>query len=205
MIQKGVRETLLCDECEDRFQKPEHYFANFWYRDNPVPSVRAGGYFKLEGLDYSRFKLFILSILWRGSVAGSAEFGGLSLGPHEARIGRMLLSGNMGAEADYPILGGLIVDSETGSRWDDAMLAPMSIRVAGHNAARMLFGGVSWTIITSSHGADLLSPLSLKEDGTLLMPVTSWQEYAHSSGLIELADRTDAPDLPRKFKFELHH
>jgi len=195
VLQKGVREALLCDACEARFQRYEHYFAELWYRNRRLPTLKAGDFYTLENLDYTKFKLFILSIVWRGSVSRRPEFDGMSLGPHEERIRRMLLANDARSSSDYPVLGGLIIDPEDGMIWDNAMLAPMSIRVSRHNAARMLFGGVSWTVLTSSHSEPRLDPLSLKTNGTLVMPVTTWQEHAHSSGLAELAHLTDVPDL----------
>lgn len=195
LIQKGVREPLLCDECEARFQRYEHYFSVLWYRESCLPTLKPDTFFKLEGLDYRRFKLFILSIVWRAAVSRAPEFAGVSLGPHEERLRLMLVSGDPKSIDDYPLIGGLVVDPETGRLWDRAMLAPMCIRVDGHNAVRMFLAGVSWTVLVTSHAAPKLGPLFLQPEGTIMMPVTAWQEHADAAGLIELCRQVEVPDL----------
>jgi len=195
LIQKGVREALLCDDCESRFESHEHYFSKLWYGERPIPSCAAGSIFTLGNLSYERFKLFMLSIVWRAGVSSSAEFRGLTLGPHAERMRLMLLSDDPGAESEYPLLGAIISDPDDGMLWDRVMIAPMSIRVDRHNAARMVFAGVSWTVLTSSHAAPRLSALYLKEDGTLSMPVMTWQEHADMSRLLEVIHDTVVPDL----------
>jgi hypothetical protein len=40
----------------------------------------------IRGLDYSTFKLFHLSVLWRASVSSGPDFASVRLGVHEERI-----------------------------------------------------------------------------------------------------------------------
>ena len=70
MVQKGIRERLLCAECEARLQVFEDYLARFWFKQRPLPAVIASSEVVLTGIDYAQFKLFLLSIVWRASVAG---------------------------------------------------------------------------------------------------------------------------------------
>jgi hypothetical protein len=56
---------------------------------------------KLCGFDYSRMKLFLLSVLWRMGVAKAPAFTNVKLGPHTERIGRMLLDGDPQEVTDY--------------------------------------------------------------------------------------------------------
>lgn len=195
VIQKGVRERLLCSDCEGRLQRYEDYFSRLWYQDRPVPSCADGEIFNLENVDYARFKLFILSIVWRAGVSTSSEFESTNLGPHADRIRRMLLSDDAGAESEYPVMGGLIIDPDSGMLWDKLLLVPATIRVARHWAVRMVFAGVSWTVLTSSHRAPDLTPLFLKEDGTMPMLALSWRKSADVSRLVEVVHKTEAPNL----------
>jgi hypothetical protein len=195
VIQKGVRERLLCVNCERRLQKYEHYFAKIWYKERRIPSCSADSYFILENLDYAKFKLFALSVVWRASVSDLPEFSAMRLGPHAEPIRQMVLTGRPGSEREYPLLCGLIVEPEDGGIWDKVVMAPMNIRVARHNAVRMVFAGASWTILTSSHASPELDPLCLKSNGTLVMPVVGWQKYADVSGMSEVAHHAPAPDL----------
>jgi len=194
VIQKGVRQQLLCDSCEGVLQRYEHYFAGLWFKERPAPEHIHDKYSILRGLDYSKFKLFLLSIIWRASVSTRPEFAAMTLGPHAEVMRQMILDGNPGAEHDYPVMCGLIIGPDD-ELWDDVVMAPMTIRVARHNAARMVFGGASWTILTSSHPAPELEPLCLKSDGTVVTPVVGWEEYAGVSGIAEAARNAPDPHL----------
>ena len=167
-----------------------------WYEDGCLPDLtNVPQYITLSGLDYRRFKLFVLSVLWRAAVSQRPEYKAMTLGQHGETIRQMLLAASPGFARDYPVIGGLIVEPSTGEFWDDVLMAPMTIKVAGHNAARMMFAGVSWTVLTSSHPAPDLEALCLQEDGSMVMPVTDWQSHAVDAGIIEVARGTSAPDL----------
>ncbi|KKP51668.1 MAG: hypothetical protein A2281_11250 [Bacteroidetes bacterium RIFOXYA12_FULL_38_20] len=56
-----------------------------------------------ENIEYRRFKLFILSILWRSSISKREFFKDIDLGKHEEIIRRMLIEGDPGRIDDYPI------------------------------------------------------------------------------------------------------
>lgn len=187
LIQKGLRERLLCGECEQRIQKFEEYFARYWYQSNPI-SVRIGDIeILLKSLDYRRFKLLLLSIIWRASVSGLPEFATVNLGPHEESIRRMILKDDPGTSETYPIFAGLIIDPETHGLWDQVILEPLQIRVGPHWAYRVVFGGAAWTIITSSHYTLSLQGHLLTENGELRLSVITWPEFARVTGLAEVA------------------
>jgi hypothetical protein len=195
VIQKGLRERLLCADCEAVMQRYEHYFARVWYRDWTVPPLKDGDRFQLTGLDYTRFKLFALSVAWRASVSGLDDYDDVTLGPHEDRIRQMLLRGEPGCETEYSVVAGLLVDPETGLRWDGVVMAPMRVKVSGHWAIRSVFGGAVWTVFTTSHRTLPFELVSVREDGTLLLSARSCEEYARESGMVDVARKTDAPDL----------
>src|SRR6267154_734119 len=82
----GIKEYLLCAACEARFSRYENYFRDFFYGNSPPPlkKLSVGMPFdlsafidldpdilgaKLVKVDYAQFKLFVLSLLWRASVA----------------------------------------------------------------------------------------------------------------------------------------
>ncbi len=73
--QKGVREHLLCDECELKLSRYENYATETIYGKNfrnKAYQVKAIEYPDMQhfihvfaGFEYSKFKIFLLSILWR--------------------------------------------------------------------------------------------------------------------------------------------
>ncbi len=110
LIQKGFYEPLLCADCEQLLGRYESYFAHLWYRSSQrLPLSTRREFIHLTGLDYGRFKLFHLSILWRASVSSRGEFSTASLGSHENEIRNMLLIANPKTQSDYPITGVVIL------------------------------------------------------------------------------------------------
>lgn len=77
--QRGIREFLLCDQCEGLISKYEKYAAETIYAKNNrnktyivnASKTDDGQYtiYDYEGFSYKEFKLFLLSILWRMLVS----------------------------------------------------------------------------------------------------------------------------------------
>lgn len=77
--QKGIREFLLCDQCEGFISKYEKYAAETIYAKNHgnkayivnASKTEDGQYtlYDYAGFSYKEFKLFLLSILWRMLVS----------------------------------------------------------------------------------------------------------------------------------------
>ena len=186
-IQKGHREKLLCRTCEDQFQRYEDYFARYWYQ-RPAPAKGVlGEFLTLVDLDYPKLKLLLLSIVWRASVAKQNAFSSANLGPkHEGIVRRMIADEEPRTRRDYPIIGGLLVDPETRKLWDNTVMLPLLMKVEGHWAHRMVFGGVSWTVFASSEKPPAESHW-LAEDGSLALSCLSYEEFARHSGMLEVA------------------
>ena len=183
LIQKGLRERLLCDDCERVIQVYEDYFARYWYQTKPVPAEVHCRELPLSGIDYRLCKLFVLSIIWRASASRLAELHGGALGPHEERIRKMILNGDPGPLDKYQILAALIIDTATGEVWDELVVSPRKTRVNTHWASRVVFGGACWTVLTSSHPMYQLSDYVLTEAGDLRLPVLSHSDFVRGTGV----------------------
>jgi hypothetical protein len=95
--QKGLREELLCDDCEQLLANNyENYAAASFYRPAVEAMKQPALGFTIPGLDYHRFKLFLLSLLWRFGNATHDVFRPASLGPHSEKLRKMLLGDNPG-------------------------------------------------------------------------------------------------------------
>ena len=95
--QKGFYERLLCGECEQRINVYETYVKRVLYDD--LPTFTSGEDHRknrLAGLDYTKFKLFQLSVLWRASISSDPFFSGVQLGAHEESIRSMVWEQNPG-------------------------------------------------------------------------------------------------------------
>lgn len=128
MEQKGERERLLCDGCEKRFCQYENFACDFIrgglaaFAETRPLVVSLSGQLKytridalgspttekvptwiaVDGIDYAKLKLFFLSLIWRMGISKLHFFHEVDLGPHQAKIGKMLLNNHPGEPNEYP-------------------------------------------------------------------------------------------------------
>jgi hypothetical protein len=169
--QKGLREKLLCKECESHLSKYEKYACEIF-------SGKAGTYkelsnlIKFKDLDYKKFKLFQMSLLFRASVSSLEFFEKIDIGPHEETIREMLINENPGKKCDYPavILVPLMKNKPIPK---DFISPPVEIsKFEGHRRYRFILGGYFWVYMVSSHTQMFnFREFFLDESGELLMPV----------------------------------
>jgi hypothetical protein len=74
----------------------------------------------VKDIDYSRFKLFVLSMLWRASVSSQPFFARIQLGKYEPIIAEMLRNQNPGNFDEFPVVLARLV----GQRWPNITYAP---------------------------------------------------------------------------------
>ena len=185
MLQKGLREPLLCRRCEGRIGRSEDYFARYWYQDHPLPAVVTTPTITLTDIDYCRFKLFMLSIVWRGAVSRLAQLRAMTLGSHEEPMRRMILEGDPGRPDKYPIIGEVLVDSDTRRPCDDVVVGPIRDRFESQWLCRMVFGGALWIVFTSNRKPSdpVVESRFLTQAGQLTMGVGLFKDFAAGSGV----------------------
>lgn len=153
VLQKGLRERLLCGECEGRFGRLESYAASVLRRLPDGSSARPGQPLVVQDVEYKQFKLFQLSLIWRASVAKQASFCQVTLGPHEERIRVLLLAGDPGEPLDYPCL----LIRASGPEQPFGMIKfPGRHHLMSHVVYHMIAGGLVWAFFVSSHTRTIL-------------------------------------------------
>lgn len=104
--------NILCLDCESKISEYETYAVNLIFRNkiknikreikqnkNNIKLLEISG----AGYDYKKYKLYLLSILWRSSVSSRSFFKNVSLKVNdEENIRRMILNDNPGEIYDYP-------------------------------------------------------------------------------------------------------
>ena len=109
LIQKGIREELLCSDCEVKIGRWENTLkrdlVDFGNGESNFLKIKktSKGFFKVEGIRYKEFKLGVLSILWRMSLSSHEYFKSYSLGPYEEKIRLLLLQEDAQRENQYAI------------------------------------------------------------------------------------------------------
>lgn len=172
LLQKGLREPLLCSACEQLLNHDyEQPNVDLWRRLaghqrelDPhwklfaTPDGDQGVH--VRGVNYASFKLFLLSMLWRSSVSGRPEFAAVQLGPYEEPIRRMLLQGDPGAKSDFPCI--VFLYREPG-----VILPPIRQRLDGHRMYHFILTTVQLWFFVSGHVADeRFVSWGLSEDGS---------------------------------------
>jgi hypothetical protein len=111
IIQKGLREELLCGDCEAKLSKWENILKqdlvdlgsgqSNYLTIKPTES----GMTLVQGIRYSGFKLGVLSILWRMSITSDPYYASYDLGKKYEEILRLALYNEaVPQEKQFPIM-----------------------------------------------------------------------------------------------------
>jgi hypothetical protein len=165
-LQKGLTEALLCFACEQKLGRCEKYAAE-------VMTGRLGHRFQrnrsrllTEGIDYHRFKLFQMSILWRASISSLEFFRLVSLGPREEILRTMLVHEQPGRPDQFGCV--VVCATDKGSDISDTFFNPEPFRWSGHRMTKLFFAGAGWLFHCDHRTAPAyLQELFLQLDGTL--------------------------------------
>jgi hypothetical protein len=166
--QKGLREPLLCEQCEQKLSVHEDYMSKLMHGGVPVSIDPDGEHLRLSGLDYQKLKLFQLSILWRASVSNLKPFAEVDLGPHEAKIQEMLLCDEPGSAASYGcVMSALMNERDV---LQGLVVPPTRAKLMGHHAYRFVFGGLVFVyVVTGASLQRFLVQAFAQPNGTVLL------------------------------------
>ncbi len=176
-LQKGLREALFCDSCEQLLNKNyEEPFLKVWQQTLPRPANNPE--YLIKNLPYREFKLFLLSVLWRAGVATRKPFLKVNLGDkHEAKIRSMLWNHDPGKPMEYPILCEILINPDNRMPIEGTVMSPVSKRVEGQRSYTFIFGGCAWRYVVSSHPIKNLSRRILSASGALPAKVISIMDF----------------------------
>lgn len=167
--QLGIRERLLCHACEQRLNEYENYSAKIFNLGTPLVGRNFPDHTIYDKLEYRRFKLFQISMLWRFSIASHEFFRFVKLGPHEERLRLMLLQGNprefwrYGVSMTRIMYKGLIYKEFT------SQPVPIHDEVV-RTHYRMGMAGFMWLFFVGFQPPPpVISKLFLQEDGSLIV------------------------------------
>ena len=183
--QKGLREFLLCQECELKFSKYENYTRGILWGGKSI-LIKHGNPIIMSEIDYPTFKLFQLSLLWRASISTLDFFQNVQLGPVEERIRLMLLNEDPGDDTTYPCMIILFLRDES-IPLQDLIMAPSRLKMHGHTVYRFVMGGGFWVWVASSH-AERFPRLDyiLRADGSINIPLKRAEETPYFQDVAKL-------------------
>jgi len=175
--QKGLREHLLCADCESFLNlNYEIPFRLSWYDSGLLPIFwNDPKEIKRIETEYSSFKLFHLCNLFRAGVSSLPTFSEVTLGPYEKKIREMLLSKDPGPDHEFPIYGYFTVHHKT-NEVVHVVSRYVSSKYKGGRAYGVIYGGVQWWIGISKNIFDEISAATLKKTGLLYMHAMKMNE-----------------------------
>ncbi|MBI1387148.1 MAG: hypothetical protein GC154_01700 [bacterium] len=186
--QKGIRERLLCKQCEGKLSAWENYARRVLYGDESIRITTNKPKVIECTIDYKIFKLFQLSLLWRVGISNQDGFSSVKLGEHGDGLRRMLFDETPGSTESY---GCIILYSTVNTEITSNMIHCMGMsKVDSVECARLLLGGFFWLFFLSESAIDpRQKELFLQDSGHLRI----------------LKINQDPNDYIKKLAFDLYH
>ncbi len=168
LFQKGAREKLLCKKCEADFSVYENHARRVLYGGTEISIEDHGSGLHVGGIDYHKFKLFLMSLLWRLAVTTFPYLKGIDLRSDDSeRLRTMLLAKDAGEPWQYGcMISGLLHE---GRPLKDLITSPARGEQIGLRFYGIAIGGFVFTFFVSDQKVDLLVPGFLRQDGGLMV------------------------------------
>ena len=196
MIQRGIREPLLCSRCEGNLGEVERRVSRVW----TLPAKPALEVYPLEIGSYADVKLLLLAVLWRASIATIGEFAAVTLGSLEIAVRDRLTRADPGPSSEFPIVGRLLVSPQDGTTCTWLVPSPVPACFDGFDGHLFFFPGVAWFAAPRST-ALALRPGALPRLGRGTFRLSnsprsmSYISYSTSAGNSRLTARCSGPQL----------
>jgi len=165
--QKGIREYLLCYDCDStHIGKYDNYAAQWLYQNIGCTPERRPMSLQCTALNYKMFRFFQLSLLWRFHIARGHHFKNVDLGEHAARIKQMILDEDPGQQYEYPCI--LVLQPDLFEDLSGGFICPYGFSHKGVPHYRVIAAGLLWIWVLSpdASGHDLASA-SVSPDGVM--------------------------------------
>lgn len=147
LFQKGFKQYLMCKRCDNTvIQKYENYAIKVLKKINSLTDETVGTVV-IDGYDYTKFKLFVLSLIWRCHISNNPAFNRINLGSHAETIRRMLLFCDSGKRSHYCFSISKIFGADNANT---VMLPPQKVRLQNQNSCIFLAYGFYWVILLST-------------------------------------------------------
>ena len=165
--QKGFKEKLLCRNCEEKLNKWESYAARVLFGGANISLHKMSDAIIARDIDYNKFKLFQLSIIWRAGISNLPQFSKVKLGPHEEKLREMIKNDDPGLPNVYGCL--MILTPAYHEVTSKMMMIAQASRFDNHRCYVFLMAGMTWVFFVSSHAQQLTygSKLFLNREGVL--------------------------------------
>jgi len=125
--QKGLREELLCFDCEQHLSKYENSVADLFKQiigkqfTTASCDVLSSDIKVIGNYDYNSLKIFCLSVLWRLGVSKRIEYEKYDLGPYKEQLRKIVFNSINTDWNEYPVmLNQIVMDN---AKYSDIIIA----------------------------------------------------------------------------------
>jgi hypothetical protein len=136
---------ILCRSCEEQFQEWDDYGAKLLIADRDTAfrkiSVAEFDVFVADEFDYTKLKLFLISVVWRAAVATHPTFNKVSLGPRVNRAKQLIEARDAGVPSEFPFVLSRLIPSPGVQLAPKFAAPPISRRYPGGCHAVKLYLG----------------------------------------------------------------
>ena len=171
--------NILCVECDnEKLGSLEKYAQKVLFGKNLKPEeipdcqnyeLESYEFSECRNVDYHKFKLFLLSILWRSHITDRPKFNSVNLGPHANRIKEMLWNNEPREELEYPITTTSFIRADY--HYKDLILEPRRMRTkSGINSYIFSIGSFQFHFFVNSTDHKLpgfVNEMTLKKDNSM--------------------------------------
>lgn len=170
--------NILCEKCDNQiisnletFAKKVLYGGNGSPTDHPIIEKRINQLnqkiLHIENLDYAKFKLFLLSIIWRSSISKIPFFKVISLGKHENTIRDMIYHNDPGKDTDFPV--GLMILTKNKNQPTKLIAEPIQVRADNDNLAVIFLinESVIFCKIEGNESIEFYNEIAIKEKNSM--------------------------------------
>jgi len=178
ILQKGPREKLLCDECEQRISRYESYASDVFFGNAAIEPARIPTGFLFTGLDYKPLKLFFMSLLWRLGTTSIRELKGAELGPHQEHVRALLGADDPADFLTYPaMVTALTFDRK---HIPDLIVPPLHSRIEGRRVWAVVISGFLFHFVVSNRKpAECFWGGFLRENGDFPLHLSDIREVTY--------------------------
>ncbi|NQY08360.1 MAG: hypothetical protein HRT71_02465 [Flavobacteriales bacterium] len=126
---------------------------------------------EIKGLDYTKFKLFVISILWRAHHSKHLMFEQVNLGAiHSENMRKMILTNNAGNEKKYSVV--ILKMAPNSDLPLKSMQTVTQLKSESNYSYIMYINGLFYTINISDHNKqNHFNAVNIRENGDLTIPV----------------------------------
>lgn len=169
---------ILCAQCDgDRIGKFESYASKILFTEKlsgkealqykyskPKDGLQS---IEVSNINYLKFKLFLLSILWKAHISKQAFFKDVQLGKHAEVIRGMLFDEDPGDEDEFQSAMLYIVSNKVPSQ---AIMQPRYLKGGGNNSYVFLINNVVYHYNISNHNKlSIFETGHIKKNNTMII------------------------------------